>query len=109
MKRFEHVPVNFTLTPAAEATIERLTSELEASGQQSYVPAVLWHEEYEERERKLKSYGVALGWFEASRVPANEIETLGRLRILFGVTPKQAENFKGKALDFDGERFLLVG
>ena len=75
MKHQQRVPINFSGTRRASVEIGRLTREVCASGE-TYTPAMMWDEAYEEAQRKLVASGLQLGWYEASKVPNDAIETL---------------------------------
>jgi hypothetical protein len=91
MQAFEFVPLNFDLTARAHDELMRLTRDVEAEAGKPHVPCLLWHQEYEEVERRLVDRGFAIGWRETSSVPADAVQAIRALRIIFDVTAKSAE------------------
>jgi len=108
MKPQQRVPINFSITRRASVEIGRLTRKVCASERAAYLPAVLWSESYEESQRAVVATGLALGWYEASKVANDAIESLDGLQIIFAVTPSQAERFRGQIIDFDDSQFCFA-
>ncbi|HVZ54866.1 MAG TPA: hypothetical protein VG986_23065 [Pseudolabrys sp.] len=108
-KPFEFIPINFHLTNTAIAEIRQLTSELDSEGGEAYVATFAWHEEYEESERRLVDRGLVLGWFTRAQIQQNVIQSVDGLELVFAVTPKQAQKFANRVIDFADGRFGFSG
>ena len=72
------------------------------------VAAFLWNEAYDEVERELVDRHFVLGWYEAGKNPLEATQTVNGVELLFIVTKQQAENFRGKTIDFDGDKFRFL-
>ncbi|MET4231844.1 hypothetical protein ABIB83_005278 [Bradyrhizobium sp. I1.8.5] len=109
MKKAEYIPTNFQLSQRAIAKINELTKVSSDAMGRLMVPALFWHEEYEEATRETVVFGPGFGWYFLDEVPTNLLQHVDGTALIFAVTSKTAVHFKDKVLDYqDGKSFFLA-
>jgi hypothetical protein len=109
MKKAEYIPANFRLSQRAIAKINELTKLSSDAMARPMVPALSWHEEYEEAKRETVVFGPGFGWYYLDEVPTNLLQQVDSTTLIFAVTSKTATHFKDKVLDYlDDKRFFLA-
>jgi len=106
------VPINFALTKRAKDAIEHFTDEVRRRDPDKHVPVIGWREDYEEptrvREGRVVERGFWLAWHHRNMLPAEAIQTLDGLELVFDVAPEQAKKFDGRTIDFVDGRFRFI-
>jgi hypothetical protein len=109
MKKAEYIPVNFLLSQRAVAKVNELTKLSSEFSDRLMVPALFWHEEYEEAKRETVVFGPGFGWYYLDEVPTNLLQRVDGMTLIFAVTSKTAVHFLDKVIDYtDEKRFFLA-
>ena len=109
MKKAEYIPVNFRLSQRAVAKVNELTKLSSEASDRLMVPALFWHEEYEEAKRETVVFGPEFGWYYLDEVPTNLLQEVDGTTLIFAVTLKTARHFLEKVIDYsDEKRFFLT-
>jgi hypothetical protein len=108
MKNIEFVPANFRFSRRASAKLNELTEVASVSTSRSMVPLLAWGEEYDEIKRELVVLGMRLAWDYLDEAPSRLLQEVDGVTLVFVVTPKQAPNYLGKEIDYDGDIFFLA-
>jgi hypothetical protein len=107
MKDAAFIPVNFRLSQKARAKLAELTGIASKSSNRTMVPALFWHEEFDEKEKMVR--GIGWGWYYRDEVPTRLLQDVDGITLLFGVSPEHVSCFSGKEIDYqEGKRFLFT-
>jgi len=103
----EVIPINFRLTSRASEKINRLTRESSSEGR-PFVASLLWNEAYDEIKKYLVDRSFVVAWYYLNDIPENAIQHIDGVDLYFAVDKRQSENFRGRTIDYENDRFFFL-
>jgi len=108
MKKAEYIQANFRISPVAAAKLNEATEMASQSTGRAMIPALFWTEEYDEIKRKVVVLGLSMGWYYRDDIPANLLQDIDGVTLIFPIGQNEASHFDAKTVDFREDRFFLA-
>ena len=70
------------------------------------VPALFWHEEFDEKEKVVR--GIGWGWYYRDEMPTRLLQDLDGITLLFGVSPEHVSCFLRQGDQLSGRQAVSL-